>query len=106
MLAARLSEDSARRVVLLEAGGSNDHWYIRTPAAVLIPLITPFSNWQFTTTPQPGLGGRRGCQPRGKGLGGSSAINAMVYTRGTRADATTIMIAEKAAEMISARAAR
>jgi choline dehydrogenase-like flavoprotein len=85
-LAARLSEDQSRSVVLLEAGDSNDHWYIKMPAALLVPVATTLSNWHFETTPQPGFGGRRGYQPRGKGLGGSSAINAMVYTRGNRAD--------------------
>jgi len=74
------------KVVLLEAGDSNDHWFIKMPAALLVPVATKLSNWHFETTPQPGLGGRRGYQPRGKGLGGSSAINAMVYTRGNRAD--------------------
>ena len=86
VLAARLSEDPSRKVVLLEAGDSNDHWYIKMPAALLVPVATTLSNWHFETTPQPGFGGRRGYQPRGKGLGGSSAINAMVYTRGNRAD--------------------
>ena len=86
VLAGRLSEDPSLSVVLLEAGDSNDHWYIKMPAALLVPVATTLSNWHFETTPQSGLGGRRGYQPRGKGLGGSSAINAMVYTRGNRAD--------------------
>jgi choline dehydrogenase-like flavoprotein len=86
VLAARLSEDPTRKVVLLEAGGRNDGWIVNTPAALVLMVGTRLSNWHFTTVPQQGLGGRRGYQPRGKGLGGSSAINAMVYTRGNRAD--------------------
>jgi choline dehydrogenase-like flavoprotein len=86
VLAARLSEDPKVRVTLLEAGGPNDSWIVNTPAALVLMIGTTLNNWHFSTTPQPGLGGRRGYQPRGKGLGGSSAINAMVYTRGHRAD--------------------
>ena len=86
VLAARLSEDPNCRVTLLEAGGPNDNWMVTTPAAFVLMVGSTLSNWHFETTPQPGLGGRRGYQPRGKGLGGSSAINALVYVRGNRAD--------------------
>ena len=86
VVAARLSEDRNVRVTLLEAGGANDSWIVNTPAALVLMIGTTINNWHFSTTPQSGLGGRRGYQPRGKGLGGSSAINAMVYTRGHRAD--------------------
>lgn len=87
-LAARLSEDGRTRVCLLEAGGEGDHILIRAPAGVvgMLPGYGKISNWAFETVPQPGLNGRRGYQPRGKGLGGSSAINAMVYVRGHKAD--------------------
>ncbi|HEY8067865.1 MAG TPA: choline dehydrogenase [Burkholderiales bacterium] len=86
VLAGRLSEDPAVRVCLLEAGGSGDSWMVNTPAAVVLMVPTPMNNWAFETVPQPGLGGRRGYQPRGRALGGSSAINAMVYIRGHRSD--------------------
>ena len=83
-VAGRLAEDGARRVCLLEAGGTNDNFLIKTPG--FMPFIRNASNWKFDTVPQPGLNGRTGYQPRGRGLGGSSAINAMVYIRGNRFD--------------------
>lgn len=87
-LAARLSEDPDATVCLLEAGGKADHIFIRAPAAVvaILPGYLKNNNWGFETTPQPGLNGRKGYQPRGKGLGGSSAINAMLYIRGHKDD--------------------
>ncbi len=87
-LAARLSEDPACRVCLLEAGGRGDHILIRAPAGAvgMLPGYGRISNWAYHTTPQPGLNGRQGYQPRGRALGGSSAINAMLYIRGHRAD--------------------
>lgn len=87
-LAARLSEDPDVTVCLLEAGGGGNHMLIRAPAAVvgMLPGHGKISNWCFETVPQPGLNGRRGYQPRGKALGGSSAINAMLYIRGHRDD--------------------
>ncbi len=86
VLAGRLSEDASLRVGLFEAGGGGDSWLVKTPAAVVAMLPTKLNNWGFETVPQPGLNGRRGYMPRGKCLGGSSAINAMVYTRGHRWD--------------------
>jgi choline dehydrogenase-like flavoprotein len=87
-LAARLSEDAGVSVCLLEAGGKGDHLLIRTPAGVvaMLPGIGKISNWAYETVPQAGLNGRKGYQPRGKALGGSSAINAMLYVRGQRED--------------------
>jgi len=85
-LAARLSEDPAVSVALLEAGGRGDSTLIRTPLAVIAMLPTRINNWAFETVPQAGLNGRRGYQPRGRALGGTSAINAMVYIRGHRSD--------------------
>lgn len=85
-LAGRLSEQSDQTVALLEAGGMGDSWMIRTPAAGVFTVPTRIANWAFETEPQPGLNGRRGYQPRGRALGGSSAINAMVYVRGHRSD--------------------
>ena len=86
VLAGRLTEDPAVRVCLLEAGGSGDSWVVNTPAAVVLMVPSRLNNWAFETQPQPGLGGRGGYQPRGRALGGSSAINAMVYIRGHRSD--------------------
>ncbi|AOK29690.1 MULTISPECIES: GMC family oxidoreductase [Burkholderia] len=86
VLAGRLSEDATVNVVLLEAGGRGDGWIINTPAALVAMLPTRLCNYAFKTVPQPGLNGRRGYQPRGKALGGSSAINGMIYTRGHRSD--------------------
>lgn len=83
-VAGRLAEDPRRRVCLLEAGGHNDTIRIKTPG--FMPFIPAKSNWQFETVPQAGLAGRTGYQPRGRGLGGSSAINAMVYIRGNHFD--------------------
>ena len=87
-LASRLSEDPAVTVCLLEAGGQGDGVLVRAPAgiAVMLPGRPKINNWAFQTVPQAGLKGRRGYQPRGKALGGSSAINAMLYTRGHSSD--------------------
>lgn len=86
VLAARLSEDPDCRVLLLEAGGGGTGTLIDMPAALALTVPTRLHNWAFSTVPQPGLDGRVGYQPRGKALGGSSAINAMVYVRGHRSD--------------------
>jgi choline dehydrogenase-like flavoprotein len=87
-LAARLSEDPSVKVCLLEAGGEGKHILIRAPAGTvgMISGRPKISNWAFETEPQKGLNGRKGFQPRGKALGGSSAINAMLYIRGDRSD--------------------
>ena len=81
-IAARLSEDPSVSVCLLEAGGPDKSVLIHAPAGVVAMLPTKINNYAYQTVPQPGLGGRRGYQPRGKTLGGSSSINAMVYIRG------------------------
>lgn len=87
-LASRLSEDANISVCLLEAGGQGDSILVRAPAAMVttMPGHGKINNWAFQTVPQPGLLGRRGYQPRGRALGGSSAINAMLYVRGQRED--------------------
>ena len=87
-LASRLSEDPNTTVCLLEAGGRGDSILVRAPAAVvaMLPGRPKINNWAYETVPQPGLNGRRGYQPRGKGLGGSSAINAMLYICGHAGD--------------------
>ncbi|WP_353142020.1 GMC family oxidoreductase [Acinetobacter pragensis] len=86
VLASRLTEDPNISVCLLEAGGQGDSWTVNIPAACVISLPTKINNWAFETVPQAGLNGRKGYQPRGKCLGGSSSINAMIYIRGNRAD--------------------
>ena len=88
VVAARLSEDPSVSVCLLEAGGDGRHALIRMPAgaATMLSGKPKFGNWAFETEPQPGLGGRRGYQPRGRALGGSSTINAMLYVRGHPSD--------------------
>ncbi|MEL7299517.1 MAG: GMC family oxidoreductase N-terminal domain-containing protein [Pseudomonadota bacterium] len=84
VLAMRLSADAARRVLLLEAGGPGKGLLVRMPlgGVAMISGRPKINNWAFQTVPQAGLLGRRGYQPRGKALGGSSAINAMLYVRG------------------------
>lgn len=87
-IASRLSEDPKVKVCLLEAGGSGKDILIRAPMGVvaMLPGYGKINNWAFKTVPQPGLNGRQGYQPRGKALGGSSAINAMLYVRGQKED--------------------
>ncbi|ALH82785.1 GMC family oxidoreductase [Sphingopyxis macrogoltabida] len=82
--AGRLAEDGRRTVCLIEAGGRNDTIRVKTPG--FMPFIPDASNYRYETVPQRGLNGRVGYQPRGRGLGGSSAINAMVYIRGAAFD--------------------
>jgi choline dehydrogenase-like flavoprotein len=86
VVASRLSEDPEISVALLEAGGAGDDWIVRTPAALFLMVGSNIHNWSFHTVPQRGLDDRIGYQPRGKALGGSSAINAMCYIRGNRLD--------------------
>ena len=86
VLASRLSEDPAVKVALLEAGPADTSVLIHCPAGLALMAQTKVANWAFDTVPQPGLNGRKGYQPRGKVLGGSSSINAMIYARGQQAD--------------------
>ena len=86
VLAGRLSEDPSNQVTLLEAGPKDSSSVIHCPAGMAVMAQTGQANWAFETVPQRGLNGRKGYQPRGKVLGGSSSINAMVYIRGHRAD--------------------
>jgi choline dehydrogenase len=86
VLAGRLSENPNNRVLLLEAGGRDWHPFIHMPAGFAKLVGYDRINWAYETEPQAQLGGRRLYWPRGKVLGGSSAINAMCYCRGQRKD--------------------
>ena len=86
VLASRLSEDPAVTVCLLEAGPVDKSVLIHCPAGLAVLAKNGAANWAFQTVPQPGLNGRRGYQPRGKVLGGSSSVNAMIYLRGQPRD--------------------
>jgi choline dehydrogenase-like flavoprotein len=86
VLANRLSADPGNRVLLLEAGGKDDWIWFHIPVGYLFAIGNPRSDWMFKTEPEPGLNGRALNYPRGKVIGGSSAINAMIYMRGQAAD--------------------
>ncbi|MBT9464341.1 choline dehydrogenase [Hydrogenophaga sp.] len=86
VLAGRLSEDPTIRVALIEAGPPDRSVLIHCPAGLAVIAKFEMNGWGFNTVPQPGLNGRRGYQPRGKVLGGSSSINAMIYARGHASD--------------------
>ena len=86
VLAARLSEDPSVSVCLLEAGPRDSHPLIRVPIGMLWLMRSPALNWRYRTVPQSALANRALYCPRGRTLGGSSAINAMIYTRGHRCD--------------------
>jgi len=85
-VAARLSEDAGTRVALVEAGGEDTSALIRAPMGFALAAKIGRHVLRYQTTPQPGLDGRRGFQPRGRVLGGSSAVNAMIYCRGHASD--------------------
>ena len=86
LLANRVSADSDRRVLLLEAGGRDNWIWFHIPVGYLFAIGNPRSDWCFKTEPEEGLNGRSLNYPRGKVIGGSSAINAMIYMRGQAAD--------------------
>jgi choline dehydrogenase len=86
VLANRLSADPRHRVLLLEAGGSDRYHWIHIPVGYLYTMGNPRTDWCLKTEPDPGLNGRALNYPRGKVLGGSSAINGMIYMRGQAAD--------------------
>ncbi len=86
IVANRLSADPNKRVLILEAGG-NDNWiWFHIPVGYLFAIGNPRSDWMFRTEPEAGLNGRSLAYPRGKVIGGSSAINAMISMRGQAAD--------------------
>ena len=86
LLANRLSADPGHRVLLLEAGGTDNWIWFHIPVGYLFAIGNPRADWMFKTEPAPGLNGRSLNYPRGKVIGGSSAINAMVYMRGHAGD--------------------
>jgi len=86
LLANRLSTEASRRVLILEAGGRDNWIWFHIPVGYLFAIGNPRSDWCFKTEPEPGLNGRGLNYPRGKVIGGSSAINAMIYMRGQAAD--------------------
>lgn len=86
VLAGRLTEDGKHQVCVLEAGGSDASVWVQCPAGLAGMVKTGRFNWGMETVPQAGLQGRCGFQPRGKGIGGSSSINAMIYLRGQPQD--------------------
>jgi choline dehydrogenase-like flavoprotein len=86
VLANRLSADPRRRVLLLEAGGRDNWIWLHIPVGYLFAIGHPRADWLFKTAAEPGLNGRAIGYPRGRVLGGSSAINGMIYMRGQAAD--------------------
>ncbi|MFK8250755.1 GMC family oxidoreductase [Ancylobacter terrae] len=86
VLANRLSADPRHRVLLLEAGGRDNWIWFHIPVGYLFAIGNPRADWCFRTEPEPGLNRRALAYPRGRTLGGSSAINAMIYMRGQAAD--------------------
>jgi len=86
ILASRLTEGGRYRVLLVEAGGARQNRWIPIPAGFSKLLVDPAFNWRFQTEPEPNTHGRTIAVPRGKGLGGSTLINGMIYVRGQRQD--------------------
>jgi len=86
VLADRLSASGRESVLVLEAGGSDARFWIKTPIGYGFTFADPAVNWKYQSLPSPGLGGRSMYWPRGRVVGGSSSINALVYCRGMPAD--------------------
>jgi choline dehydrogenase len=86
VLANRLSADPKNRVLLLEAGGRDNYFWIKIPVGYLYTIDNPRTDWRYQIEPDPGLNGRSIGYARGKVLGGCSSINAMIYMRGQRSD--------------------
>ena len=86
VLADRLSASGRHRVLVLEAGGSDSRFWIKAPIGYGFTFADPAVNWKYQAAPSPGLGGRPMYWPRGRVVGGSSSINALVYCRGMPQD--------------------
>ncbi len=86
VLANRLTADPATRVLLLEAGGSDNYHWVNIPVGYLYCIGNPRTDWMMTTAAEPGLNGRSISYPRGRVLGGCSSVNGMIYMRGQAAD--------------------
>ncbi len=86
LLANRLSADASKKVLLIEAGRRDDYHWIHIPVGYLYCIGNPRTDWLFNTEPEAGLNGRALRYPRGKGLGGCSSINGMIYMRGQARD--------------------
>ena len=86
VLANRLTQDPGTRVLLLEAGGSDNYHWVHIPVGYLYCIGNPRTDWMMKTAPEPGLNGRSLVYPRGKVLGGCSSVNGMIYMRGQAAD--------------------
>ncbi len=86
MLAKRLTEDSSKRVLLLEAGKNDNYIWIHIPVGYLYCIDNPRADWRFKTAAEKGLNGRSLLYPRGRVLGGCSSINGMIYMRGQAGD--------------------
>lgn len=86
VLASRLSEDKNCSVILLEAGGTDQRLIVKMPSAFYLPMQTKTLNWRYRSEPEPHMNNRRLDCPRGRGMGGSSSINGMVYVRGNAQD--------------------
>jgi len=86
VLANRLSRDPRKRVLVIEAGGRDNWIWFHIPVGYLYAIGNPRADWMFRTAPEPNLGGRSIAYPRGRVVGGCSAINAMIYMRGQSAD--------------------
>ena len=86
VLANRLSADPQARVLLVEAGGKDDYFWIDIPVGYLYTINNPRTDWCYKIEPDPGLNGRSIGYARGRVLGGCSSINAMIYMRGQRSD--------------------
>ena len=86
VLANRLSADPSPRVLLLEAGGRDNYHWVHIPVGYLYCIGNPRTDWMMKTAEEPGLNGRALVYPRGKVLGGCTAVNGMIYMRGQAAD--------------------
>ena len=86
VLANRLSADPQTQVLMLEAGDKDNFFWIDIPVGYLYTIANPRTDWCYQTEPDPGLNNRRIGYARGKVLGGSSSINAMIYMRGQQSD--------------------